>query len=274
MRKAMVILLVVVGIFLTGCNKAIPAEEAGELLIDRLIYQERVDEFASAFRDGEQSGRKLDAVSDDFEDNFISGLSATGASVPEAEAGELTQELLNQMRNKTSYKIVGIDETKNGATISYFITGLDLVNAMKEMTRTLVKDSIENAEKELTDQEILESTITILTERIKVIKIENETIELSIKLEKENGKWFIPTDQEEAVSNLFMAFISGTQDDEELDEALNEVVDEVMNEMLDSLYSQPALDENLTDDELQQAVDDLLNDIEGSSTEQNTSDSE
>ena len=274
MKKAWVLAIAVVGVLLTGCNKAIPAEEAGEILIDRLIYQKQESAFADNFRGGEQTGQSLDAISDEFEEDFIAGLSSTGVTVPEKEAGDLTQELLEQMRSKTSYKIVELNETKSGATITYFITGLDLVNAMKEMTRTLVKDPIENADAGLTDQEILESTIAILTERIKVIKIENETIEMSVTLEKEKGKWFIPSDQQEMLTNIFMAFISGTEADEELDDALNEVVDEVMNDILDSLYSQPALDEDAEEDDLQKAVDDLLNELEDSSTVQSTADSE
>ncbi|MGC6770452.1 DUF5105 domain-containing protein [Enterococcus sp. LJL128] len=274
MKKAAVMIIAFVSILLTGCNRAIPADEAGELLIDRLIYQEKKNEFEAGFRDGEATGKKLDDNSLDFEENFISGLESTGTKVPKEEAEKLTQELLKQTKAKTSYRIVEIKENKKGAEITYFITGLDLVNAMKEMTRTLVREAVEKADGAETDQEILESTISILTERIKVIKIENDDIEISLKLEKEGGKWYIPAAQEETVSRIFMAFISGTEDDEELNDGLNEAVDEVMNEMLDSLYSQPALDEETTDEELQQAIDDLLKETQGSTEESATTESD
>lgn len=273
MKKTAILIIAFAAVLLTGCNKAIPAEEAGELLIDRLIYQERTSEFADAFEDGTKTGEELDKNADRFEDDFLEGLLSAEEDVSERDVTGLTQELLKQMREKTSFKVAGIKEEKDTATITYFITGLDLVNAVKEMTRSLIKeanDLAEQSEEELTGEETLQSAITILTERIQVIKIENDSIEMDLKLKKEGGKWLIPEDQEEVVSNIFMAFISGTEKPEELDEALNEVTDEVMNEMLNDLYSQPALDENTTEDELKDAVDDLLKEAQESTESSST----
>ncbi|WP_321388782.1 DUF5105 domain-containing protein [uncultured Enterococcus sp.] len=276
MKKTMVLMIAFAALLLTGCNKAIPAEEAGELLIDRLIYQERTNDFADAFKDGAKTGEELDKNAEKFEDDFLEGLLESDEAVSERDVTGLTQELLKQMREKTNFKVAGIKEEKNGATITYFITGLDLVNAVKEMTRTLIREASETAEmteEELNGEETLQSAITILTERIQVIKIENDSIEMDLKLEKEKGKWFIPKDQEEVVSNIFMAFISGTEKPEELDEALNEVTDEVMNELLDDLYSQPALDEETSDDELKDAIDDLLKEAQESTEESSVQES-
>lgn len=273
MKKTALFIIAVTALVLTGCNKAIPADEAGELLIDRLIYQERTNEFADAFEDGVKTGEELDKNAEKFEDDFLEGLLTGDESVSERDVAGLTQELLKQMREKTSFKVAGIKEEKDTATITYFITGLDLVNAVKEMTRTLIREASEAAEQsedEASSEETLQSAITILTERIQVIKIENDSIEMDLRLEKANGKWFIPDDQKEVVSNIFMAFISGTEKPEELDEALNEVTDEVMNELLDDLYSQPALDENTSDDELKDAVDDLLREAQESTEESST----
>lgn len=277
MKKTALFIIAVTALVLTGCNKAIPADEAGELLIDRLIYQERTNEFADAFEDGVKTGEELDKNAEKFEDDFLEGLLTGDESVSERDVAGLTQELLKQMREKTSFKVAGIKEEKDTATITYFITGLDLVNAVKEMTRTLIREASEAAEQsedEASGEETLQSAITILTERIQVIKIENDSIEMDLRLGKANGKWFIPDDQKEVVSNIFMAFISGTEKPEELDEALNEVTDEVMNELLDDLYSQPALDENTSDDELKDAVDDLLREAQESTEESSTSASE
>lgn len=276
MKKTAVLIIALTALLLTGCNKAIPAEEAGELFIDRLVYQERTNEFADAFEDGVKTGEKLDKNAEKFEDDFLEGLLASEEDVSERDVTGLTQELLKQMREKTTFKVAGIKEEKDAATITYFITGLDLVNAVKEMTRTLIKEASEAAEasdEELNGEETLQSAITIFTERIQVIKIENDSIEMDLTLKKEKGKWFIPKDQEEVVSNIFMAFISGTEKPEELDEALNEVTDEVMNEMLNDLYSQPALDENTSDDDLKDAVDDLLKEAQESTEESSTQES-
>ena len=254
MKKMTAIVLLFLGVIITGCGKkAIPAEEAGALLVDRLVYQKNEKEFINDFRDGAELGKQLDQNHEEFEENFLKGLSSSGTDVPKKEAHQLTQELLKQVKKKTSYRVVDFKETKDGADITYYVTGVDLVNAMKEMTRTLVSRAIDNPDQ--SDEEILESTIEILTDRIKVIKIENDPIEMTIKLKKEKGYWYIPANQEEQVSKLFSAFVSGTEENEELDEALNEVIDEMMNELLDRMYDQPDVKAN---EKLKDEIDSVI----------------
>ncbi|MBM7689143.1 DUF5105 domain-containing protein [Enterococcus ureilyticus] len=240
MKKLWIASLLLVGIFLTSCGaKGISAEDAGELFVDRLVYQKEESRFAKEFRDGEQLGKELDENSEAFEENFAKGLSSTGAQVPQEEASKLTKELLKQAKDKTTYKIIKIDETKTGATISYYVTGLDLVSAMQEMTRQLVKETLANPEIAKDDQKTLEATFSILEERVKAIKIKTDPVELALHLEKEKGKWFIPEDQKEAVSNLFLAFISGSKDLDSMNKELEEALNEVAKEIIDSLDTLP-----------------------------------
>ncbi|EOH94950.1 hypothetical protein UAW_02029 [Enterococcus haemoperoxidus ATCC BAA-382] len=236
MKKLWIISLLLAGVFLTSCgSKGISAEDAGALFVDRLVYQKEENKFAKEFRDGEQVGKELDENSKTFEENFAKGLSSTGAKVPKKEADQLTNELLQQARQKTTYKIVQIDETKSGATITYYVTGLDLVSAMQEMTRQLVKDTLADPEIAKDEQKTLEATFSILEERVKAIKIKTDPVKMTLHLEKEKGKWFVPDNQKKAVSNLFMAFISGSKDidtmNKELEEALNEVAKEIINSL-------------------------------------------
>lgn len=236
MKKLWIISLLLAGVFLTSCgSKGISAEDAGALFVDRLVYQKEENKFAKEFRDGEQVGKELDENSKTFEENFAKGLSSTGAKVPKKEADQLTNELLQQARQKTTYKIVQIDETKSGATITYYVTGLDLVSAMQEMTRQLVKETLADPEIAKDEQKTLEATFSILEERVKAIKIKTDPVKMTLHLEKEKGKWFVPYNQKKAVSNLFMAFISGSKDidtmNKELEEALNEVAKEIINSL-------------------------------------------
>lgn len=245
MKKLWLASLLLIGFFLTSCgSKGISAEDAGELFVDRLVYQKRENEFAKGFRDGKQAGKELDKNSKDFEQNFAQGLSATGAKVPQKEASQLTKELLQQAKEKTSYRIIKIDETKTGAVISYYVTGLDLVSAMQEMTRQLVKETLADPEIAKDDQKTLEETFSILEERVKTIKIKTDPVELELHLEKEKGKWFVPKNQKEAVSNLFMAFISGAENTEAMNEELEEAMNEVAKEIIDSLDTLPIPNDN------------------------------
>lgn len=240
MKKLWIISLLLAGIFLTSCGyKGISAEDAGTLFVDRLVYQKEESKFAKEFRDGEQVGKELDENSKMFEENFAKGLSSTGAKVPEKQADQLTNELLQQAREKTTYKIVQIDETKTGATISYYVTGLDLVSAMQEMTRQLVKETLADPKIAKDEQKTLDATFSILEERVKSIKIKTDPVEMKLHLEKEKGKWFVPDNQKTAVSNLFMAFISGSKDIDTMNKELQEALNEVAKEIIDSLDTIP-----------------------------------
>lgn len=245
MKKLWITSLLVMGIVLTSCgSKGISAEDAGELFVDRLVYQKEEQKFAKEFRDGEQVGKELDENSKTFEENFAKGLSSTGAKVPEKQADQLTKELLQQAREKATYKIVQIDETKKGATITYYVTGLDLVSAMQEMTRQLVKETLADTEIAKDEQKTLDATFSILEERVKAIKIKTDPVELKLRLEKEKGKWFVPNDQKQAVSNLFLAFISGSKDINTMNKELQEALNEVAKEILDSLDTIPIPNSN------------------------------
>lgn len=236
MKKRWIVPLMVISFLLTSCGaKAIPAEEAAELFINRLVFKKDNDKFVENFRDGEEVAKELDKNSESFKKNFAEGLSSAGAEISEKQANALTDELLKQVKEKAEYKIVTIDETKNGATITYYITGLDLVNTMLDMTRQLIKEALNDPEISQNEQKTLEATISILEEKVKTIKIGSDPVELKLTLEKENGKWFIPSTEDETVANLYMAFISGTKDmktmNQELTTGLNRVMEEVAKEL-------------------------------------------
>lgn len=240
MKKIIMISIVMIGFLLTGCgSKGISAEDAGELLINRLIYQKDEDKFSKEFEDGKAVGESLDNSSKQFEENFRTGLIATGAEISQKQVDQLTEELLKQVKEKTTYRIAGIGEKKNKVTITYFITGLDLVSAMQEMTRQLIKDALKNPEVIEDEEKTLEMTIDILEERVKAIKIMTDPVELDIELEKKNGKWIIPDNQKEQVFNLFMAFLSGTKDEETMEADLEEAFNVVAKEIIENIDNQP-----------------------------------
>ncbi|MEI5993875.1 DUF5105 domain-containing protein [Candidatus Enterococcus mansonii] len=245
MKKLWMTSLVLVIVLLTSCGgKGISAEDAGELFVDRLVYQEEESTFAKEFRDGKKAGKELDKNSQIFEESFAQGLSSAGAKVSKKEAKELTKELLRQVKDKTTYKIVQVDEKKNGAEITYYVTGLDLVSAMKEMTRELVKDTLANPELAKDDQKTLDSTFSILKEQLQTIKVKTDPVALKVHLEKEKGKWFVPNDKKDEVSNLFMAFISGAKNSDTMNKELQEAMNDVAKEIIDSIDKQPILNNN------------------------------
>lgn len=234
-KKWIAPLLIGVTFLLTSCGfGSLSAEEAGNLFVERLAYQENKEKFEENFQDGAKLGVELDEVSSTFEEDFADGLAAMGAEVSDEEAKQLTEELVNQVKDKATYQFVKVEEEKNTAIITFYITGLDLVSAMKEMTRELVKEVLANPEIAQDDNKVLEATLSILNQRIKSIKIQPDPTEINIELKKEKGKWSVPKGKEDEISNLFYAFISGAEDLDTLNEQLSEAMDEVARELVEN----------------------------------------
>lgn len=232
-------LIIFVGI-LSGCmTGGVSAEDAGDILIDRIIYQKQNQKFSNEFRDGLEEGKKIDEAVSVFEKNLIGGIERTGADIPEEDGNRLIKELLQQTKEKTSYKIVQIDETRNAATITYYVTGLDLVSAMQGMTRDLIKESLADENEKKSEQEIFQNTLEILENQLKTIKIKPDPVELKVFLKKSKGKWYIPDSQSENLSNLFLAFVAGTQDNDTMNEELEEALNDVAKEILESAENSP-----------------------------------
>lgn len=244
-KKLGLISLVIITFLLTSCGaKAIPAEEVAELFVDRLVYKKDSDKFVRNFRDGEKVANELDEIGADFEEKFVNSLSSTGVEISEKQASSLTKELLKQVKEKAEYTVVTIDKTKKGATITYYVTGLDLVNTMLDMTRQLIKDSLDNPEIAQNEQKTLDATLAILEDKVKTIKISSDPVELKLTLEKAKGQWFIPNDQKEHVANLYMAFISGTKDMKEMNKGLSDGLNRVVEEVAEQLSEEPNAGKN------------------------------
>lgn len=240
MKKLWFIPLIFFGVMLSGCmSGGVSAEDAGDILIDRIIYQKQNQKFSNEFRDGTEEGKKIDEAVAVFEKNLIGGIERTGADIPEEDGDRLIKELLQQTKEKTSYKIVQIDETRNAATITYYVTGLDLVSAMQGMTRDLIKESLADENEKKSEQEIFQNTLEILENQLKTIKIKPDPVELKVFLKKSKGKWYIPESQEENLSNLFLAFVAGTQNNDTMNEELEEALNDVAKEILESAENSP-----------------------------------
>lgn len=226
-------------IALAGCgSKGISGEEAGELFVNRLVYQKEERKFSKEFQNGEQFGQELDETIQTFGENFAQSLNTTSAKVPKKQAQQVTQELQKQAKEKTTYKIVEVNETRNGATITYYVTGLDLVSAVQEMTRELVKETLSNSEISDEDQKTVEATFNILEERVKVIKVKADPVEFKLHLKKEKGKWYLPEKNKEEAINLYITFISGAKTMDKMNDELEEAMNVVAQEIIDSLDTQ------------------------------------
>ena len=214
-------------LFISGCTKAIPAEEAANILIDTMIYDQQTEAFQTNFANSEELTEIFVEQRTLFEENFTQGILQTGEAVDEQLAMEISEMVMQQMRETTSYKIKNITETKPVYHVTYEIQGFNLLQLFKEsLTELLVR--IQNDNELVKDQKtLIATTVAIMQEKIPTIEANDTSTEVTLQLKVNRGKWEIVNGQDEALASLYLAFFSSMRSQEELTNAMTEVLSEI-----------------------------------------------
>lgn len=219
--------LLFVLLFISGCTKAIPAEEAANILIDTMIYDKQTEAFQTNFASSEELTEIFIEQRTLFEENFTQGILQTGEAVDEQLAMEISEMLMQQMREATSYQIKNITETKPVYHVTYEIQGFNLLQLFKEsITELLVR--IQNDNELVKDEKTLIATaVAIMQEKIPTIEANDTSTEVTLQLKVNRGKWEIVNGQDEALASLYLAFFSSMRSQEELTNAMTEALSEI-----------------------------------------------
>ena len=214
-------------LFISGCTKAIPAEEAANILIDTMIYDQQTEVFQTNFANSEELTEIFVEQRTLFEENFTQGILQTGEAVDEQLAMEISEMVMQQMRETTSYKIKNITETKPVYHVTYEIQGFNLLRLFKEsITELLVR--IQNDNELVKDEKtLIATTVAIMQEKIPTIEANDTSTEVTLQLKVNRGKWEIVNGQDEALSSLYLAFFSGMRSQKELTNAMTEALSEI-----------------------------------------------
>lgn len=214
-------------LFISGCTKAIPAEEAANILIDTMIYDQQTEAFQTNFANSEELTEIFVEQRTLFEENFTQGILQTGEAVDEQLAMEISEMVMQQMRETTSYQIKNITETKPIYHVTYEIQGFNLLRLFKEsITELLVR--IQNDNELVKDQKtLIATTVAIMQEKIPTIEANDTSTEVTLQLKVNRGKWEIVNGQDEALSSLYLAFFSGMRSQKELTNAMTEALSEI-----------------------------------------------
>lgn len=214
-------------LFISGCTKAIPAEEAANILIDTMIYDQQTEAFQTNFANSEELTEIFVEQRTLFEENFTQGILQTGEAVDEQLAMEISEMVMQQMRETTSYQIKNITETKPIYHVTYEIQGFNLLQLFKEsLTELLVR--IQNDNELVKDEKtLIATTVAIMQEKIPTIEANDTSTEVTLQLKVNRGKWEIVNGQDEALASLYLAFFSSMRSQEELTNAMTEVLSEI-----------------------------------------------
>lgn len=221
-RKWLLVSLCLFGL-LAGCTQQLlEPKEAATLFVERVIFQQQEQAFADSFVDGEAIGAQSDEFDEVLLQDLAMAFSGTGGALTTAQIETLSDNLMRQMKIKTTYQVKEIIEVGERATVIYEVKGLDFVSIVRDTTKELSERMITDLEIAQNDQKIAATVTEILETRIEAVQLITETTEIPIVLRIDNNKWVISDDQQEAVINLMLAFATGARDQQSLNQAISE----------------------------------------------------
>lgn len=195
---------------LAGCQKPTAPKEAGEVLVNSLIYQEDTDKLLELFVTKKATDNK--PTQTDFLTEISERLTLT-----EKQHEELTdvyQKMEAEFHDKTDYSIKVVSEDKGRADLEIEIVGLKEQDEKKidaeldkALDKVLEKVTAETSEKEMSDFvkqvsfEVLKTNLQAEREQK-----EAEVVLLSLMVDaKEKNKWVIQN-EDTFINDLFTAF--------------------------------------------------------------------
>ena len=228
-KKWIGVFLSLVTLFLiAGCTKTIPADEAATLLLDMMIYEKDTETFQTNFSKSDELTEAFKTQRTSFEENFTQGLLQEGDTVDDQVAAAISEALMKQVQEVTSYQVKQVTETKPIYHVTYEIQGFDLMTLFKESTISLL-EKIEKENDLVKDpQKMIAATVEIMQEKIPTISAKEAPTEVTLQLKLNKGKWEIVNGQDETLASLYLAFYSGVRSQEELAKEMTQALTEIV----------------------------------------------
>lgn len=220
-------LFILTPLFIAGCAKAIPAKEAAPLLIDAMIYQKEDESFETNFANNETLTNAFEKHRSSFEDNFTAGLLQSNDQIDETVAKKISELLMTQVQEVTSYEVKKITETKPIHHVTYEIKGFDLSGLLTQTTQELLARIQKDNQITKDEKKIIENTIEIVKAQIPQTKAKEIATEVTLQLKENRGKWEIVAGQDDALASLYLSFFAGVRDEESLTKEMAEAVTKV-----------------------------------------------
>lgn len=113
-------------------------------------------------------------------------------------------------------------------TVTYSIKGLDFSTLIKNFFQSFMNKVMANPEIAMNEDQLNAEAMTILTESMKGLTAKSEAVDVSIRFDIEDGKWYVAEDQQSNAESLLFAFFFGAEDEFALQSELTQVVNELM----------------------------------------------
>lgn len=242
-KKYVLIALVGLVVFLTGCQKAIEPEEAGVLFVNRFIYETKDDRFEKNFVQGMELDIKLEEKRKELIEDLVTSFSEFGGVISPKQTEAFLKQWLERVQDNAKYDVSSVKENRKekNVTITYNVRGINFQDVYKSTMEKLIERMLADSELMKNNVKLGDLIIQLLMESMKDAKISDKPIKVSVTMEQVKKKWqLVEARSETETANLLLAFMAGVKDLDtyaaNMSTAVNEAITEA-NKQVDEEFS-------------------------------------
>lgn len=222
----------------TGCSRKnqIEPEAVGPLFVDNFIYDKDKELFVEQFVDGDMLEKHLTVMMNEVQYHFSSVFDTVVEDISVEEKMDLSHQLMENIHSKTTYDVdTTTNEKGNEIDVNYHIHGLDYGEVVHQTMLGIVEAILNEDIIEPSGEASKEFIIKAFYEALKQTPVSDSTVEVSLVFEKIKGQWQLAANQDDKISELLFAFMTGTKDRAEYEEEMANMIDRVTTEATDKL---------------------------------------
>lgn len=236
-KKMIAVMIVILPLlFLGSCGKkGKTLDEVGALFVDNYIYHKDSEAFKDNFVEGELLEKQLTLLTNSFEINFEDVFDPITGSLSDKEREEISTNLMGKVQEISSYEYKVVEDKKQNGTVIYEIKGFDYAHLI-EVTMGKLMDRMHQDETiktgtQAAKEAVMASFFDALNDSVRC----DEKVTVSVKFESVKKQWQLSGHQDEAVNHLLLAFVSGTNSQQEYDKRMNDAVERAVNKAKQTL---------------------------------------
>ncbi|MDH6363459.1 hypothetical protein M2139_000434 [Enterococcus sp. PF1-24] len=226
-------IFLIIGLF-AGCQSepTIGGEEAARLFVNRLVYEKNQEEFVANFVNGEKIAADFDKNAVAFQENFTSQIEALSENLAADDSLALTRTLIEEMDGKTTYTVNEIKEVGQEVTITYDVYGLDFAGIIEGTIYDIAEELEFNNAAMANETFANKKVLSFFEKQVADVTKKKTPITVELILKKKGKQWQVARNQNQQIASLFIAFVAGAANQDELSIEINQVVAEAAQELL------------------------------------------
>jgi len=236
MKLGWLVLLGASGLLLGGCTssrQAVNAGQSGTFFANQLVFDTAQSDFQQHFAESSELSAAMQSVARNITKNFFNDMTTEHTKVPDGLNSELSNLLIGRMKSETSFNTVMQQTQQEGQyRVSYQIFGLDYLDLFRKVSQDLTQTVMSNRDLATTPQAIMDLMVEKLRTSIPEMQVSQTPVETQLYFGIDNGKWYLLPHQEEAIRNMYFAFLTGQKNEGTLTQELAASVQKI-NEQLE-----------------------------------------